>query len=100
MLLRGKLTPRRKVVLGLLALLLLAIGWMGWSGMAAVRGVETGDMDWNGDGTVTRSEIAQSFYAVTATRVQEGNRECTTFRWRRGGEVIRLDCRTVFGDEP
>ena len=51
--------------------------------------------DQNGDGTVTRSEIAQSFYAVTATRQREGNRECTSFRWRNG-EAIRVDCRTVF----
>ena len=97
MLLRGKLTPRRKLLLGLLAVLLLAIGWAGWAGMAATRGVETADMDWNGDGTVSRTEILQSFYAVTAQRVREGNRECTTFRWGRAGEVIRVDCQTVFG---
>jgi hypothetical protein len=99
MLLRGKLTPRRKLLLGILAVLLLAVGWAGWAGMAATRGVETEDMDWNGDGTVTRTEIFQSFYAVTATRAREGNRECTTFRRGRAGEVIRMDCQTVFGED-
>ena len=99
MLLRGRLTPRRKALLGLLAVLLLAIGWMAWTGVAAVRGDETRDMDWNGDGTVTGTEIAQAFYAVTATREREGNRECTTFRWQRSGEAIRVDCRTVFGGQ-
>ncbi len=99
MLLRGRLTPRRKALLGLLAVLLLAIGWAGWAGVAATRGIETADMDWDGDGTVSRTEIFQSFYAVTATREREGNRECTTFRWGRGGDVIRVDCRTVFGEE-
>jgi len=96
MLLRGKLTPRRKLLLGLLAVLLLAIAWAGWAGMAATRGVATRDMDWDGDGTVTRTEIAQSFYAVAATRERNGNRDCTTFRWYRSGEAIRVDCRTVF----
>lgn len=96
MLLRGKFTPRRKALLGLLALSLLAVGWMGLTGMAAIRGVETRDMDWNGDGTVTGTEIAQAFYAVSATRERDGNRECTTFRWQRSGQAIRVDCRTVF----
>ena len=95
MLLRGRLTTRRKVLLALRVVALLAVGWMGWAGVAAVRGVAFEDMDWDGDGTVSRSEIAQSFYAVTATRQREGNRECTSFRWRNG-EAIRVDCRTVF----
>lgn len=99
MLLRGKLTPRRKLLLGILAVLLVAVGWAGWAGMAATRGVETADMDWNGDGNVTQAEILQSFYAVTVARAREGNRECTTFRWGRKGDVIRVDCQTVFGEE-
>jgi hypothetical protein len=97
MLLRGKLTPRRRLLLAILAVALLAIGWAGWVGMAGTRGVEIRDMDWNEDGTVSGREIAQSFYAVAATRKQDGRRECTTFRWLRSGEVIRVDCRTVFG---
>ncbi len=102
MLLRGRLTRRRKVLLGLLAVLLLAIGWAGWAGMAATRGIDTADMDWNGDGRVDRGEIAQAFYAVVADMQRDGARECTTFRWYRSGEAIRVDCRTVFdaGAEP
>ena len=99
MLLRGRLTPRRKALLGLLAVLLLVVGWMGWAGMAGVRGVQVADMDWDGDGTVTRTEIMQSFHAVTATRERQDNRECTTYRWHRSGEVIRLDCRTMFDEQ-
>ncbi len=99
MLLRGRLTTRRKVLFGLLAVMLLLVGLAGWLGMAATRGIETRDMDWNADGTVGRAEILQSLYAVTAHRETEDNRECTTFRWFRGGEVIRVDCQTVFRSE-
>lgn len=97
MLLRGRLTTRRKILFGLLAAALLLLGLAGWLGMAATRGVETRDMDWNADGSVDRTEILQSLYAVTAERVTEGDRQCTTFRWFRSGEVIRVDCQTVFG---
>ena len=96
MLLRGRLTPRRKLLLVLVALALVAIAWAGWVGMAITRGVETSEMDWNEDGTVSRVEIAQAFYAVTATREKEGVRECTTFRWFPSGDAIRVDCKTVF----
>ena len=96
MLLRGKLTPRRKLLLVMLAAALVAVAWAGWAGMAATRGVETADMDWNEDGTVELGEIAQGFYAVTATREREGMRECTTFRRYFSGEAIRVDCQTVF----
>jgi len=99
MLLRGRLSSRRKVLFAGLAVLLLALGWAGWSGMAATRGVEARDMDWNGDGRVETGEILQSLYAVTAQREKQGNRECTTYRWYRGGEVIRVDCRTVLVPE-
>ncbi|KAF1684853.1 hypothetical protein B1992_14140 [Pseudoxanthomonas broegbernensis] len=99
MLLRGRLTRRRKVLLALLAAALLAVGWAGWAGMAATRGIATADMDWNADGTVARGEILQAMYAVTAQTRREGSRECTTFRWYRSGEAIRVDCRTVFGED-
>lgn len=97
MLLRGRLTPRRKGLLALLAGALLLVGVAGWLGMAATRGIETRDMDWDGDGTVSRGEILQSLYAVTAEWATEGNRRCTTFRWFRSGEVIRVDCQTLIG---
>ncbi|WP_374013524.1 hypothetical protein [Pseudoxanthomonas koreensis] len=99
MLLRGRLTPRRKVLLAVLAAVLLAVGWAGWAGIAATRGIATADMDWNGDGTVERREVLQAFYAVAAERHAEGNRECTTFRWYRSGETIRVECRTVFAEQ-
>ena len=99
MILRGKFTPRRRA---LLMLVLLALGWLGWAwyaGIAITRGVEKEQMDWNGDGQVGRGEILQSFYAVVAENKRDGSRECTTFRWYRSGEAIRVDCRTVFGEQ-
>ena len=45
-------------------------------------------MDWNGDGTVSRDEIIESFYAVAVNDSQDGNRHCRTFVWRSTGEQI------------
>ena len=96
MLLKGKLTPRRKLLLAILAVLLLAVAWAGWAGMAVTRGVETRDMDWNGDGTVTQGEIAQAVFTVVVEQKQDGNRQCNAFAWRNGSGTIRMDCKTVF----
>lgn len=97
MILRGRFTPRRKA---LAVLMLLILGWLGYAwyaGMAITQGVETRDMDWNGDGSVGRDEIAQAFYAVAVKKTVDGNRHCSTFYWRGTGAQIRVDCRTVFG---
>jgi len=99
MILRGRFTRRRKA---LLVLMLVVLGWLayaGWAGIAITKGIEQKDMDWNADGTVTTAEIIQSFHAVGVTDTKDGNRECRTFSWRRNGEQIRVDCRTVFKTE-
>lgn len=99
MILHGRFTPRRKVLLAVVVLILGWLAWAGWAGMAITQGVEFKDMDWNGDGTATRAEIAQSFYAVAAKTTVEGHRKCSTFYWRGSGEQIRVDCRTEFGKQ-
>ncbi|MCL7713321.1 EF-hand domain-containing protein [Stenotrophomonas mori] len=96
MILRGRFTPRRRA---LLVLVLLALGWLGWAwyaGIAITRGVEKEQMDWNGDGQVSREEFLQAFYAVKVVDAQDGRRHCRSFIWRRSGEEFRRDCRTVF----
>ena len=94
MILRGRFTPRRKA---LLALVLLALAWLGWySGVAITQGVEKEQMDWNGDGQVSRDEFLQAFYAVKVQDSEEGSRHCRSFIWRSSGEEFRRDCRTVF----
>lgn len=96
MILKGRFSPRRKA---LLALVLLALAWLGWgwySGVAITQGVEKEQMDWNGDGQVSRDEFLQAFYAVSVKDSVEGNRHCRSFIWRSSGEEFRRDCRTVF----
>ncbi len=99
MILRGKFTRRRKALLALVLLMLAYLAYAWFAGLAITKGVEQKDMDWNADGTVTRDEILQAFYAVGVSETKEGNRECRTFLWRKTGEQIRVDCRTVFQTE-
>lgn len=99
MILRGRFTRRRKA---LLILVLVVLGWLGYAwfaGIAITQGLEQQDMDWNGDGTVSRTEVLQSFYAVGVNTTEEGNRHCKAFYRRRSGEQIRVDCRTVFAED-
>ncbi|HBK46267.1 MAG TPA: hypothetical protein DDZ67_07505 [Xanthomonadaceae bacterium] len=99
MILRGRFTARRKA---LAAIMLLILAWLGYAwhaGMAITQGVETRDMDWNGDGVASRGEIAQAFYAVAVKKSVDGKRHCNTFYWRGSGEQIRVDCRTEFGQD-
>lgn len=96
MILRGRFSPRRKV---LLAVVLVVLGWLAYgayAGIAITRGVEKQEMDWNGDGQVSGTELLQAFYAVVVKETQEGNRHCRSFQWRNSGEQFRVDCKTVF----
>jgi len=96
MIFKGRFSPRRRA---LLILVLLAVGWLGWAwhaGIAITRGVEKEQMDWNGDGQVSRDEFFQAFYAVKVRDTDEGKRHCRSFAWHSTGEEFRRDCRTVF----
>lgn len=85
---------RRRALLTLVAIALLAVAWMGWIGAAGLSSISSKDMDWDGNGQVTGEEIAQSYYAVIAEKTTEGNRSCTTYKWRSSGTQIRVECRT------
>ncbi|MCW0385896.1 hypothetical protein NB717_000464 [Xanthomonas sacchari] len=100
MILSGRFSRRRKVLLAIVAVLLAWVGYAWYTGIAITQGIEERDMDWNGDGQVTRDEIWQSFYAVGVSRTQNGPRECSTFYWRSTGAQIRVDCRTTFKAAP
>ncbi len=94
------LSPRRKALLALVALMLAGVAWLHFTGAAGISGMETRDMDWNGDGTVTQQEILQAFHAVSVTRTQDGARTCRAYRWRSDGRPIRVDCVTEMASEP
>ncbi len=92
---------RRKLLFGALALLVLYSGYAWYAGLAFTVGIQTQDMDWNGDGKVTEREMLQSWYAVTVRTTQEGVRRCSNFYWRgkEDGEPIRVDCKTTFEEQ-
>jgi len=95
----GPFTLRRRILLALLLLVVALLGWSAWMGMAITQGLEQRQMDWNGDGVTTGEEIWQAVHAVRVENSTEGQRQCQTFLWWRSGEVIRVECRTVFGQE-
>lgn len=87
---------RRRALLALAVLALALAGWMYVNAVAGVTGMPTRDMDWNADGTVTRSEILQAYYAVGVAQAREGRRACSTYYWRGDQRSIRADCRSGF----
>ena len=91
---RGRLSNRRIALFATIALVLLGLGWLQYVGAAAMSGMAFKDMDWNEDGELTRREILQGFVSVSAVRTRSGQRSCVESRWRRSGEVIRMECRT------
>ncbi len=92
---RKVFSPRRKALLGLVLIALAGVGWMQYIGAAGISGISTRDMDWNADGTVTQQEIFASFHAVAVKKTSEGQRECSSYYWRKDGSSIRVECRTV-----
>ncbi|RWA38454.1 EF-hand domain-containing protein [Xylella fastidiosa] len=94
MILRGRFSRRRKILGAVMLVFLCWLGYTRYVGLAIAEGVQFKDMDWNGDGTVSRQEIAQAFYAVAVRHSQENQRHCVTYYWRRSGEQIRVECRT------
>lgn len=92
---RNRFSPRRKALLALILLVLALVGWMAYTGVAGVSGIATKDMDWDGDGNITREEILQAFHAVVVTKTSEGQRQCSAYSWRADQRPIRVDCRTT-----
>ena len=90
----GRFSPRRKALLALVLLLLAVLGWMHFTGAAGISGMQTQQMDWNGDGTVTQAEIMQAFFSVVVKQETQGARVCRSYYWRGEDTAIRVDCRT------
>ncbi len=96
---RTRFSPRRKALLVFFALLLAVLAYLHFTGAAGTSGISNEDMDWNGDGKVTETEIMQAFYAVVVEKTTEGRRECRSYTWRSDGTSIRVDCRTTVATE-
>lgn len=92
---RKLFSTRRKALLGLVAIALAVVAWLQYIGAAGISGIPTRDMDWNADGTVSQQEIFESFYAVAVKKTSEGQRECSSYYWRKDQSSIRVECRTV-----
>ncbi len=87
---------RRRALVALAVLVLALAGWMYINSVAGITGMPTSDMDWDGDGSVTRTEMLQAWHAVSVKRSREGARTCAAYHWRGEGTSIRVDCRTEF----
>lgn len=96
---RSRFSTRRKALLGLVVIALAIVGWLQYIGAAGISGMQTKDMDWDANGTVTQQEIMQAFYAVGVRKTREGQRECSEYFWRDGARGIRVDCRTNLAPE-
>jgi len=92
---RGRMSNRRIALFATIAVVLLVLGCLQLLGAAALSGMSFKDMDWNEDGQLTRTEILQGFFSVSASKTVDGARECVEYRWRRSDEVIRMECRTT-----
>lgn len=92
---RKLFSTRRKALLGLVVIALAVVGWLQYIGAAGISGISTKDMDWNADGTVSQQEIFESFHAVAVKKTSEGQRECSSYYWRKDQSSIRVECKTV-----
>jgi len=92
---RKLFSTRRKALLGLVLIALAVVGWLQYIGAAGISGIRTKDMDWNADGTVSQQEIFEAFYAVSVKKTSEGQRECSSYYWRKDQRSIRVECKTV-----
>ena len=86
---------RRRVLLGVVAVILAGLSWLHFTGAAGTRGMALREMDWNSDGKAGMDEWLQSIYAVVVDKTVDGPRECSTYAWRSDRRTIRVDCKTV-----
>ena len=62
---------RRRVLLGVVAVILAGLSWLHFTGAAGTRGMALRDMDWNGDGKAGMDEWLQAIYAVVVDKTVE-----------------------------
>ena len=93
---RRRRSTRRRALLALAVLLMVVGGWMYFNSVAGITGISTDEMDWDADGSVSRTEMLQAYHAVAVEHRRQGARTCSTYYWRADRKSIRVDCRTEF----
>ena len=95
---RPRFSPRRKTLLVVVVLALVAMLTLRFMGIAGFNGTQPREMDWNGDGVADQAEIVQGFTIVSVRVMQEGRRTCRSYaRLRAPESALRVDCRVEIG---
>ena len=95
---RTRFSPRRKVLLVSVLLLMAAMVALRLMGIAGFNGTEPRAMDWNDDGVATREEIVQGYTIVAVRETRDGPRTCRHYARLRDREApFRVECRVEFG---
>ncbi|MDH5834369.1 EF-hand domain-containing protein [Luteimonas kalidii] len=96
---RFHLSPRRKVLLATVLLVLVAMLVLRLMGIAGFNGTQPREMDWDDDGTASRAEIVQGYTVVAVDETRDGPRTCRRYVRLRDREApFRVECRVVFDD--
>ena len=94
---RPRFSPRRKALLVVVVLLLVAMAVLRVMGVAGFNGTQPREMDWNDDGEATRAEIVQGYTIIAVDEAREGNRTCRRHaRLSDRQAPIRVECRVEF----
>jgi len=97
---RSRFSPRRKVLLVAVLLLLATMLALRFMGIAGFNGTQPREMDWNDDGVATGDEILQGYTIVAIRETREGTRTCRQYaRLRDRQAPFRVECRVEFGKQ-
>ena len=94
---RARFSPRRKVLLGMVLLAMVAMLVLRLLGVAGFNGVQPREMDWNDDGLASQAEIVQGYTRILVESRQEGARTCRRYvRMGDRSNPLRVECRVEF----
>ena len=97
---RLPLSPRRKVLLATVLLVLVAMTVLRMMGVAGFNGTQPREMDWDDDGVATRAEILRGYSVIAVEQTRDGPRTCRRYvRLGRGDAPFRVECRVVLVPE-
>lgn len=97
---RRRLSPRRKVLMATVLLVLALMLVLRLMGVAGFNGTQPGQMDWNEDGVASRAEILQGYSLIAVRETRDGPRTCRRYMRLGHDEPFRVQCRVVLVPEP